>query len=72
MDFQSADDIEHLTLIDIPNASINNEINRLNIEIDAVQDELSNMVDKTTKIYLTRTEILTRQILSKTYSYHIS
>jgi hypothetical protein len=58
MDFQSDDDIERLPLIDIPNASINNEINRLNMEIDAVEDELSNMVDKTTNIYLVRAETL--------------
>jgi len=57
MDFQSNDDIERLPLIDIPNASVD-EINLLNMETDAVKDELSNMVDKTTNIYLARTENL--------------
>ncbi len=65
VDFQNGDDVEHMPLIDIPNTSINSEINQLNFKIEAIEndlskiaDELSNMVDKSTNIYLVRAETL--------------
>jgi hypothetical protein len=58
LDFQNGDELEHMPLIDMPNTSINNEVNQVNLKIEGIENELSNMVDKSTNIYLVRAETL--------------
>jgi hypothetical protein len=52
------DDREHLPLINMQHLSIQNEVNRVNFKIEAVENELLNMVDKSSNIYLVRAETL--------------
>jgi Mg2+ and Co2+ transporter CorA len=52
------DDREHLPLIDMQHLSIQNEVNQVNFKIEAVENELLNMVDKSSNIYLVRAETL--------------